>query len=136
MNIRDLFIILVLMFMAVGYTIAHNKVVVVPLGGTEPTLDFFYGSITNQGIVKTGNISSASRSFTGGYTIDIGRVTTGCAGTASVGWQLPGGTFSSNSLAVVLVETSNIKVRTRSFSTDTFESRDNDFHITITCPKI
>ena len=42
---RTPILIFILTFFAMGYTIAHNKVVVVPLGSTEPTLDIFYGSV-------------------------------------------------------------------------------------------
>jgi len=134
---RTPILVFILMFVAVGYTIAHNKVVIVPLGSTEPTLDIFYGSITLNGILEAGNFESAIRSATGVYTVNIGRQPSGCSAVASAGWLQPNGNYQGRAILSAEVNTSHIEINSVRHNTgsDVFVKINTDFHLMVMCPK-
>lgn len=130
---RALILAFILATFSIGYTYAHNKVVVVPLGGDDPEQAIYYASVNSAGDMTAGNIVSSTRSFNGVYTIALGRSTIGCAATVTRGNQ-GGGVTNAAGESLANIATNSVTVRLRSDRTNSFEGINSDFHVVIVCP--
>ena len=127
---RTPILVFILLFLALGYTIAHNKVVVVPLGGAEPNLDIYYGSVRDDGTLAAGNLPTVIRNSQPSYTIELGRSPIECVPVVTRGRNL-GGTVITSGISIADVG-NGITVRHIDQAQQSVES---PFHILITCPR-
>ena len=96
-----------------------------------------FAHVTSQGVLTTGNATSAERLDPGVYRIEFGTDLTGCIGTASSGLAAVDATDSSlaNGIAMVLVRPERVTVSiTRATGTNEGERSDSGFNLLLTCP--
>jgi hypothetical protein len=131
----SLLLIIISLVLTVLPVLAHDKVVVVPLGGKAP-VRIFYGSVNPNGYLETGNAVSGTRVSVGSYRIDFGEPTAGCAVTVTKGLQNGGftniaGNINAHAPALTLGGENMIDVRTYDGG---FLPNDAEFHFTAICP--